>query len=364
MKKEINAPTEVVANFDNWQSPRRGAANPENQTNVVWSWLAKTRAWPKAAQEAAGAGEKKSPGWCFDRFGQSETELADGSVVYIGGEHEDHYDPDFFIYNDVVVLRPDGSSEFYGYPTEVFPPADFHSATLFGDEIFIVGGLRYPDERDQSDTLVFRLQLSDFSIHLVESCGNAPSWLYDHTAELDNARQTIVCSGGQVTHEPTGRTVENLTTWEFDLSTNTWSSLETKPFQRWILVREDEGYNELWGIEQVARASQSTRIDDFAEKYRTDFAARGHEVDAELFEARFTPPLPHTPIEATDRYGDDYRVHRFLVEGVVVRIFEDMHEIVVNVEGELSPDLLASLERFGLETYSAIEGVPYKSIRL
>lgn len=263
-----------------------------------------------------------------------------------------------------MILRANGSTEFYGYPTDIFPPTDFHSATLFGDEIFIIGGLRYPDERDPSATLVFRLQLSDFSMQVVKTCGNTPSWLYDHSAELDEARHTIVCSGGKVTHVPTGRTVENLTTWEFDLTTNTCSSLETKPFQRWILVREDEGYNELWSIEQVARASRSARKDDFSEKYRADFAARGHEVDADVFEARFTPPFAHTPIETADPYGDNYRVHRFVVEGAVVRISEEMHEIAVTVEGEMSPDLLASLESFGLETYSAIEGVPYKSIRL
>ncbi|MEM9196480.1 MAG: hypothetical protein AAGD12_01395, partial [Pseudomonadota bacterium] len=62
--------------------------------------------------------------------------------------------------------------------------------------------------------------------------------------------------------------------------------------------------------------------------------------------------------------GKDYRVHRFAIEGVVVRIVEDRHEIAITVEGQLPPDLLAVLERFGLETYSAIEGVPYKSIRL
>ncbi|MEM9321143.1 MAG: hypothetical protein AAGA70_19375, partial [Pseudomonadota bacterium] len=300
MKKEIQAPAEVVAKFDWWQSPRRGEANPENQTNVVWSWLTRTRAWPYAAHKAAGTGKKKSPGWCFSRSGRSKTELSDGSVIYIGGEHEDHYDPDFYIYNDVVHLRPDGSIEIYGYPTEIFPPTDFHSATLFGDEVFILGGLRYPDDRDHSDTLVFRLQLSDFSIHRVVAHGNAPCWLHHHTAELDEAQQKIVCSGGQVTHQPTGRTVENLSTWEFDLPTKTWSSLETKSFQRWLLVREDEDFNELWGIGQVAWASRLTRKDGFAERYRQVFAARGHEVDAELFESRFTPQLPHTPIEATD----------------------------------------------------------------
>jgi ankyrin repeat protein len=54
--------------------------------------------------------------WCFDRFGKSFTELADGRVVEIAGEHEDHYDPDFCIYNDVIVHHGDGNFEIYGYP--------------------------------------------------------------------------------------------------------------------------------------------------------------------------------------------------------------------------------------------------------
>jgi hypothetical protein len=32
----------------------------------------------------------------------------------IGGEHEDYYDPDVHIYNDVVVLGPGGEIEIYG----------------------------------------------------------------------------------------------------------------------------------------------------------------------------------------------------------------------------------------------------------
>ena len=68
------------------------------------------------------------PMWCFERFGQSTTPL--GAVtVLIGGEHEDHYDPDFHIYNDLVVIAPGGGTEIYGYPRSVFPPTDFHSAT-------------------------------------------------------------------------------------------------------------------------------------------------------------------------------------------------------------------------------------------
>ena len=51
------------------------------------------------------------PTWCFSRFGQSETVLPDSSRVLIAGEHEDWYDPDFHIYNDVVVIRPDKGAD-------------------------------------------------------------------------------------------------------------------------------------------------------------------------------------------------------------------------------------------------------------
>ena len=38
--------------------------------------------------------------------GRSTVWLPDGRVVLIAGEHEDSYDPDFCIYNDVVVIQP------------------------------------------------------------------------------------------------------------------------------------------------------------------------------------------------------------------------------------------------------------------
>ncbi|MBO9467925.1 hypothetical protein J7443_22025 [Tropicibacter sp. R15_0] len=272
--------------------------------------------------------------------------------------------PGFYIYNDVVVQRPDGSVEFYGYPEGVFPPTDFHSATLCGDEILIVGGLHYPKDRLQNTTLVYRLQLSDFSIQRVETQGTTPNWLHDHNAELDMSRQSLVCSSGKVTHTPTGRVIENLTTWGFDLSTNRWSATSSQSFHRWLLVREDESFNELWGIGQVFDAERSTETNDIAEQYKRKFAARGHVVDPKLHAARFTPPIPHTPVLATDPFGKDFRVHRLEIQGVTIRIREDMHEIAVTVEGDLPADILADLQQFGVKTYSAIEGVPYKSIPL
>ncbi len=87
------------------------------------------------------------PVWCNERFGASLTELPDGRFVQIGGEHEDFYDPDFCIYNDVIVFDGKGNFQIYGYSRETFPPTDFHSATLVGEFIYIVGSLGYVDER-------------------------------------------------------------------------------------------------------------------------------------------------------------------------------------------------------------------------
>jgi hypothetical protein len=50
-----------------------------------------------------------TPVWCAQRLGQSMTILPDGRIVQIGGEHEDFYDPDFCIYNDVIVHEVDGT---------------------------------------------------------------------------------------------------------------------------------------------------------------------------------------------------------------------------------------------------------------
>ncbi len=56
----------------------------------------------------------EGPVWTFDRMGQTRTELPDGRLVCVAGEHEDYYDPDFHIYNDVVVFAPGGGVEVYG----------------------------------------------------------------------------------------------------------------------------------------------------------------------------------------------------------------------------------------------------------
>src|SRR5256885_12843446 len=110
--------------FREWRSPRFGQSNPERMNNPIWEWLIRSGFDAYSATErfngpsALGAG----PGWCFNRFGQSSTQLSDGRTVLIAGEHEDHYDPDFYIYNDVVILHPDRRMDIFGYPRKAFRP--------------------------------------------------------------------------------------------------------------------------------------------------------------------------------------------------------------------------------------------------
>ena len=87
--------------FLQWRSPRLGSSNPERMNNPGWEWLAKPRINAYQANQCMNgpSAMDAGPGWCFDRFGQSASELPDGRTVFIAGEHEDHYDPDFHLFD-------------------------------------------------------------------------------------------------------------------------------------------------------------------------------------------------------------------------------------------------------------------------
>jgi hypothetical protein len=116
------------------------------------------------------------PIWTCGRMGMSTTRLADGRIVCIGGEYEDFYDPDFFIYNDVLVFDGDNVT-IYGYPTADFPPTDSHEAISIGDKIWIVGCLGYVHQRDAPRIQLCCLDLSTMQIKQVETTGEAPGWM-------------------------------------------------------------------------------------------------------------------------------------------------------------------------------------------
>jgi hypothetical protein len=142
--------------------------------------------------------DRGAPVWCHDRFGMSLTCLPDGRFIQIAGEHEDSYDPDFCIYNDVIIHDGKGGFEILGYPEEVFPPTDFHSATLVGPWIYIIGNLGYPAAREAFayQTPVYRFHTETGRIERVLTHGKSPGWIHRHQAEL--VAGNIRVSGGKI----------------------------------------------------------------------------------------------------------------------------------------------------------------------
>lgn len=140
-------------------------------------------------------GFDREPIWCAHRFGTSVSRLADGRIVWVAGEHEDAYDPDFCIYNDVIVFAPDGGIEIFDYPESVFPPTDFHTATVVGDAIWLIGSLGYHGRRQPGPTQVMRLDTVTMAIEQVSASGPSPGWLSGHRAHLRSPAEIVVSEG-------------------------------------------------------------------------------------------------------------------------------------------------------------------------
>jgi hypothetical protein len=208
--------------------PRFGNSNPDRMDFPFWKEMVRTGAGSYAARtKFKDSNPFQEPGavWCYDRFGSSLTPLNDGRFVQIGGEHEDYYDPDFFIYNDVVIHDGNGNFQIYGYPRDVFPPTDFHCATLCRDGIYIIGCLGYPDQRLPGFTPVYRLKLESWQIDPVKTAGEMPGWIHNHRARYEPERNAIVIEEGEISVMAEGAEQEfrrNEHVFELDLTQLQW----------------------------------------------------------------------------------------------------------------------------------------------
>ena len=356
-KKQVS--TISSEQFRRWAKPRRGAANPEVITNTVWVELIKTNHWPHKAHKLYGSGEKQSPGWCFDRYGKSDTILPDGTTVYIGGEHEDYYDEDFYIYNDVIVKALQGEIIIYSYPEDVFPPTDSHTATLVGNKIYIIGCIGYPEQRDYSDTPVYVLSLKDYSIEKLSTHGDAPHWLYKHKAKYIMGDNAIYCEYGEVQNTELNECVENLATWRLCLKSGLWSCIEIKPWTRWRLARADEQRNHLYDIGSLESASRRQSESKYDAETKAKLLALNYPLDFNKYKARYSPPIKHEIIES-----DEYRRHLILIDGVVICYDETSWGITVTIEGNLPATLISTLKSHSLTVFSEIEATENKIIEL
>jgi len=224
--------------YDTFKKQRRGRlygrTNPTDNTDrAYWRWmiLTGTTAWgarqefKKDIQDFADEDVfKRDSIWCFDRFGRTVTELPDGREVIIAGEHEDFGDDNFCVYNDVVVLLPQraGIAHIWSYPEDVFPPTDNHAAVHLPklNEIWIIGG--YSGRAcEEGKTLVFSLNLQDWSIREIETQGTAPQgYLWKFAATQHG--NTITCTGGKI-RPKRGNFIPNNKTFILNVDTHEWS---------------------------------------------------------------------------------------------------------------------------------------------
>jgi ankyrin repeat protein len=228
------APDLPVSEQDFLQNRTRrfGNANPERMKIPFWNAMVRCgwagyRAADQFGDDSFGTG---NPVWCHDRFGMSLTRLPDGRFIQIAGEHEDHYDPDFCIYNDVIIHDGKGGFEILGYPEDVFPPTDFHSATHVAPWIYIIGNLGYHATREAHgfETPVYRLHIETLRIERVATHGKSPGWIHSHRATLQDG--CIRVSGGKiyaVTSDGKSDIVDYTGACSLDLASMTWQIRDT-----------------------------------------------------------------------------------------------------------------------------------------
>jgi len=370
---EIRPPADIErSHFMEWRSPRRGTEHPHIMTNDVWKWLIETELpddWTHTRLDAYQANKafdgpssmNAGPCWCFDRFGQTKTVLPDGRIVYVAGEHEDFYDPDFYIYNDVVVVDPSGGVQIFGYPVEVFPPTDFHSATLVDNVLILIGNLGYPQDRRYGQTQVLRLELDTWRISPIETFGDAPGWIHRHKAELSPDYSGIRITGGEIDRSNETSLVENIDDWKLNLQTFHWERLTRRQWTRFELHRKDKKRHHLSDIRNLLFSMQiAERNQEYKKQYESLKKELRKELgtlpDLKLLETLYKPNVATEIIEKND--DDECGVYRIRVGDVIVRYVEDIRDIIVTIEGELPSDIVERLKKDVMEKFAALEGVP------
>lgn len=338
---------ELAPGFDKvaflyWRSPRAADANPARMDNQVWTWLVRTRHSAYRADELMLGGDKAhGPGWSFDRFGQSRTRLPGGATLLIGGEHEDWYDPDFYIYNDAVVLGPGGEVAIYGYPEAVFPPTDFHSATLAGETVILIGSLGYQDRRKFGRTQVVALSLATMEMQAMPTAGEGPGWISRHQAALSDDGASIVLSGGEVLRAGGSDARENLDTWRLDLLTWAWSCAERRDWQRCTLAPVARQRNVLWELGRALFAREMGWLDELRLSIDALTPALGQDPDLDLYAGRYLMDGAARAVDGADAdRGDTFRVS---LDGIEVRFTESQFKVAVVVEGRLAPERFEAL---------------------
>ncbi|UCI31452.1 hypothetical protein [Mesorhizobium sp. B4-1-4] len=331
-------------------------------TNPVWVRAVEHRLTGYGLNKAflGPRSEDVGPCWSFSRYGRTETRLPDGRLVRIGGEYEDSYDPDFYIYNDVIVSDADGRIEIFGYSDKIFPPTDFHTANLIDARIIVIGNLSYPYIRaDKAQVLV--LDTTSYGISRLETTGEAPPWIHKHFSQLVENGGAILVRGGLLIGPRWPAVIENIDDWRLDITAGRWERLTKRRWPRFSFVRADGLPNHLHWLRRLLSDQKWGKSENRSSFLAERLSELGPNPRIDLVETLYAPELPHLNIpEIADQHG----VHRLCVEGVAVRYVEGWHDIRLTVEGVL-PDQTVEIIRLDLLTkLAAIENATIDCVRL
>ena len=327
--------------------------------NPLWHWLVEsdTTAYFTNEHFDGPSSYDGNPLWESQRFGQSITTLPDGREILIAGEHEDYYDPDFFIYNDIIIRHPDGRIDFLAYPVDIFPPTDFHSATLIGEKIIVVGNLGYPDDRKPGTIQILIVDTNTWKISIQSSAGDSPGWIHEHEATLSQDQNSITISGGSIVPEDLEKPIiENIDDWQLQLEDWRWERLTERNWTIFEIKRVDGKRNQLWELRQGLWEQQNPGM----LRRKQDYPIPD---DPSLLETLYSPELiPHRPIPENEE-EEEYNVHRIEIEGICVRYVEDHFNIMVTVEGDLSPEMVTAVLDDLISKLSKLEETEYHQVQ-
>ena len=340
--------------FREWRVPRFGDENPQKLKSKVWEWLVHSRLSGYASNKMMNGPSPQvgGPTWSFDRFGQSVTELTDGRTVYIGGEHEDHYMPDFNIYNDVVVIGLDQMVDFYCYKKSDFPPTDFHTATLVGDKIILIGSLGELGERNPGHTQLYALSLRNFEIHKLESTGVSPGWIHRHTATLSEDQNSIIVTRGKVDLGGGHSLRENIEDWKLNLDDWSWERLTQRNWTQFEIKRQDKMNIHLFEIRQALWTLTFNLEDEYQDQMSRLLESLGYRPDVNQIN-----DLYHFGIDQGDLQKDEdtYNLFYVTIDGVRVRFTEGLNGLQVIIEGELPGEKEGLIKRQLLDKLTILE---------
>ncbi|MEO7717930.1 MAG: ankyrin repeat domain-containing protein [Capsulimonas sp.] len=213
-----------VEEFELHYARRFGSQNPENMTNPFWEGMVRSGLNAYRGALRAGGDDRYTniheSVWSADRFGQSISLLDDGLIIQIGGGHEDGCE--YCVHNDVFTHDADGTLTIYGYPEAVFPPTDFHTATLVGEDLYLIGSLGYYGKRRFGETPVYRLNIQTFQMEPLTAMGDNPGWIYKHRAVLSGAHEITITGGTVIMGEGRESSRENTDTYILDLESLVW----------------------------------------------------------------------------------------------------------------------------------------------